>query len=441
MTGNIGPSRISRRSLGLFGLTTAVLGSTVQFANADPSTSDTKLVQLSGLRLDSPEYARLYGPGTFTISSLANIVVGVPKAHTYIASFRFRSLLEGELASARVYWPTGSGYSKGTGGRIRVRVLPDDGSEDNLPDLTASPLAQFIHTPNLTPAEQKSILDDMPFATSTSPLVKGQLYHVVFDNLDPEPAANYISVDTQSVPTEVGRPARWLNNTDWAALVGTRRVGTQEALTWTNLTETGSGGKLFCPIMQLTTVDGASQGCSDVESGSVVGRVDDKPDFRVYSVTSGSPVRELFTPSTDKRVTALSFATVATDPGSLRWVIAQDGKELASGRITQDQRNYRTFTRGKSILSNFVWYDVPLPEEVALKAGSSYGVEFHAEGSSRWFFCGHQNGSASGFTWPAAFTESNAQHLAGDTWVDTNPRDLGKPRKDTNWPVVLHLAP
>ena len=440
-------THLSRRSFGMLGLAAATLGGTAHLAHAEEPTPDARLVPATGHRLDSAEFARLYGPGTFTITSLANMVIGIPSkngkpgTHEYVAVYRFRSLIEGKLDRVRLYWPTGSGYSNGNGGRIRVRVLPDDGSNDHLPNLTATPVAEFFHTPNLTPGEKKSILDEMSFTTSSTALVKGELYHLVFDNLDPDPAANFISVDTQSTPAEAGRPARWLNTTDWSALMGTRRKGTRGAYTWTNLTETGSGGKLFSPIMQLTTVDGATQGVSDVESQSVVGRPDGRPDFRVYRVEAGRPVRELFTPSTDKQVTGLSFATIATVGGSLRWRITEGGKELAAGRITQAQANFKHVTLGPSHLSNFVWYDAPLPQEITFRAGSGYGVEFHAEGASQWYFCGQRNGSNNGFTWPAAFTESNAQHLTNGTWVDTNPRDLARPRKDTNWPVVLHLAP
>lgn len=440
-------THLSRRSFGMLGLAAAALGSTAHLAHADDPAPDARLVPATGHRLDSTEFARLYGPGTFTISSLANVVIGIPKTkdgpskYEYIASHRFRSLIEGKLASVRLYWPAGGNYSNGDGGRIRVRVLPDDGSTDHLPVLTASPLAEFVHVPGLSSEEPKSILDEMRFTSSTTALAKGQLYHLVFENLNPNPAKNHISIDAQSVPTNLGRPARWVDPTDWAVLMGTRRAGTNGSRRWTNLTVTGSGDKLFSPIMQLTTVNGTSQGSSVLESGSVVGRLDKKPDFRVRRVIAGQPVRELFTPGTNKQVTGLSVATVATAAGSLRWRITQDGRELTAGRITQSTPNYTTFERGGSVLSNFAWYDVPLPKELPLTAGSSYGVEFHAEGSSQWYFCGRRNGSVNGFTWPAAFTESNAQHLTGGTWLDTNYQDLKSPRKDTNWPVVLHLAP
>ena len=92
-------------------------------------------------------------------------------------------------------------------------------------------------------------------------------------------------------------------------------------------------------------------------------------------------------------------------------------------------------------MTNFVWYDAPIPQDVTLHAGNTYDLELRPEGSSRWKFAAHRNGSGRGFTWPAAFTESRAQHLHGDQWLDTTFWNYSAPGGDNNWPVVLHLAP
>ncbi len=427
---------ISRRGLGRLGLTAAVLGAT----SFTPAYADDRLVTATDLRLDSAEFARLYGPGTFVICSLANTVIGVQGRYDRIVSNRFRSLVTGQLAKVRLYWPTGKGYASGNGGEIRVRVLPDDGTAEHLPVLDATPVAQAVYTPDLG-AKNNSDISDLAFTAHSGGLVRGQLYHMVFDNLDPQPAVNYSSIDHQSVPTSIGRPARWLNTTDWSVLLGSRLAGSSHTRKWINLTKEGSGGKTFSPIMQLTTVDGASQGVSDVESGSVVGRTDNTPDSRVFYATKDRPIRELFVPSTAKTVTGVSFALSTTQPASLQWRITHQDQQLATGTITQPTANYTSYVRGKSRLANFVWYDLALPTPVAMTAGASYAVELHPTQDSQWIICGHRNGSVNGFTWPAAFTESNAQHRLGSQWIDTNFRDLNSPRTDTNWPVVLHLAP
>ena len=434
---------ISRRSLGILGLSVAAsLGLSGTLAHAEttsptptPTGDPSRLVlpPEGGLRLDSAEFARLYGPGVFTMSTLYNTNVGVYNKADRIVSIRFRSVIAGLLQKIRLYWQAGSGYSSGTGGRIRITVLPDDGSDEHLPVLNGSPLARTHFTPGLAPNSSQSLLDELTFEQSPLPLVTGELYHVVLENIDPNPAANFISSNNVLVPSSIGRPARWLNNIDWATLVGDRSPGSSAERTWLDLTTTGSDQRLIAPIMQLTTVDGASQGSSDMESGSV-------DPGRTYEADAARPIRERFTPSSDKRVTGLSVATVATVAGGLRWRILEDSQELASG-VIRDEVRYDPYPLKSIKVTNFVWYDVPIPQDVTMRAGATYDLELRPEGSSRWKFGAHRNGAGRGFTWPAAFTESHAQHLQGSQWKDTNFHDYSSTAPDNNWPVVLHLAP
>ena len=443
-------SHISRRSLGAVGLSVAAslgLPSTLAHAEtADPATTgeSSRLVlpPEGGFRLDSAEFSRLYGPGVFTMSTLYTTHVGVHNKADRIVSIRFRSVITGLLQKIRLYWQAGSGYSAGTGGRIRITVFPDDGSEKHLPALDGSPLARTHFAPGLAPESSQSLMDELTFEQSTLPLAAGELYHVVLENVDPDPVANFISSNNVLVPSSIGRPARWLNNTDWATLAGDRSPNSSAERTWLDLTTTGSNQRLIAPIMQLTTVDGASQGSSDMESGSV-------DPGRTYEADAAKPIRERFTPSADKRVTGVSVAVVATVAGSLRWRLLEGSQELASGMIQDEARfsphlmGYRTINGEKKpvYVTNFIWYDAPTSQDVTLHAGNTYDLELRPEGSSRWKFAAHRNGSSWGFTWPAAFTESRAQHLRGDQWLDTNFWNYSASGGGNNWPVVLHLAP
>ena len=441
---------ISRRSLGAVGLSVAAsLGLPGALAHAETTdqtaagdSSRLVLPPKGGFRLDSAEFSRLYGPGVFTMSTLYNVPIGIEGGMDKIASLRFRAVVSGPLQKIRLYWPTGSGYSAGTGGRIRITVLPDDGSDKHLPVLDGTLLARTHFTPGLNPNSPQSLLDEITFEQSPRPLVPGELYHVVLENVDPQPSTNFISVNNVLVPRPIGRPARWLNDSDWATLLGRRAPGSGANRTWLDLTATGSGDKLIAPIMQLTTNSGASQGSSDMESGSV------DPE-RTYETDASRPVRERFIPSADKRVTGVSVAAVATLAGDLRWRFLEGSRELASGVVRDEARfsphlmGHRTVNGEKKPVhvTNFVWYDAPIPQDVTLHAGNTYDLELRPEGSSRWKFAAHRNGSGRGFTWPAAFTESRAQHLHGDQWLDTTFWNYSAPGGDNNWPVVLHLAP
>ena len=140
--------RISRRSFGVMGLSAAAslglpgalarAGTTDSTGTGDPSR--LVLPPEGGLRLDSADFARLYGPGVFTMSTLYNVPIGTIGTVDRISSLRFRAVIAGSLQKIRLYWPAGpGGYSAGTGGRIRITVLPDDGSDQHLPALDGSP--------------------------------------------------------------------------------------------------------------------------------------------------------------------------------------------------------------------------------------------------------------------------------------------------------------
>lgn len=447
--------RLSRRSFGALGLSVAAtlgISSTLAHADSTPSPSPTapsspeaggtgsRLVKPveGGLRLDSAEFGRLYGPGVFTMTALHNTVIGVEKNTEKMISNRFRATIAGNLQKLRMYFESGTNYSNGNGGRIQITVLPDDGSENHLPDFNGKPLATGTYVPGL-PKQPTSQFPEITFESSPVPLVKGQLYHVTLQNTDSNPAANFVSSNNAATRKELGQPCRWLNSTDWSTLWGNRPAGSKGAWQWKNFTTEGSSDNLMVPIMQLTTADGATQGMSDMESGSVDIPPKDKPQ-RTYEATSDKPVREQFKPSADKKISGLSVAAVATAAGNLRWRLLEGSTELASGSFTQATPNYKTFTGKGNGLMNFAWYDVELDKDVTLKAGGTYDLELTPEGSSRWKFAAHRNGSDKGFTWPAAFTESQAQHLAGGKWMNAHLHQHSQQGQGTNWPV-LHVAP
>ena len=120
--------------------------------------------------------------------------------------------------------------------------------------------------------------------------------------------------------------------------------------------------------------------------------------------------------------------------------VLQDGTERASGTIQADQPNYEALVTDTSFrVAKSVWYDVALPTPITLTAGQTWDVEFQPEGDSQWVFSVSRNGSTNGFSWPAAFTESHAEHQQDGQWINANHfAHYSSGRGDTNWPVVLH---
>ncbi len=144
-------------------------------------------------RFDSDAFLRLRGMGTVLMDSLMNNKVGRSGSTDEMVSHRFRARESGNVTAIQLYWIASpkSGYALGNGGRIRVRVYPDDESAAHNPNLRAAPLASGEHVPRLSNGDYTSATNFYtPVAMSASqPLVKGGLYHVVYENIDANAAS------------------------------------------------------------------------------------------------------------------------------------------------------------------------------------------------------------------------------------------------------------
>lgn len=390
----------------------------------------------SGYSVLDPSFQRLYGPGVFNMNALANTVIGSPQGKKNMTSNRFMATGSGKPVHVSLFFAKGIGYSRGNGGRIQISIYPDDGTDQHLPDRRARPLAQATFIPDLPDnREKKGYFNEVRFREDQTPIEAGRLYHLVLENTDPTPGENYLSLNHAVTHQGNGRPARWLNTRDWASLYAYEEASGSGRFRWVDLSSEGSSGNYFSPIMQLSLHTGHSQGVSDMESGSV-------DPQRVYTATRTTPIRERFKPSEDKDISGFSFAATSSIAGKLKWRILHQNTTLAQGIIHQKAANYKPLKSNTGILLvNMHWYDVALPSKLFFKAGQTYYLELTPLGNSEWKFADHRNGDTFGFTWPAAFTESQAQHLRKGQWIDTYHWNYSRAAKGSNWPVVLHLAP
>ena len=191
---------------------------------------------------------------------------------------------------------------------------PDDGSSQHLPNTSGTPLAEASFTPGGV-TYGRSLFADINF-NATQPMQAGQLYHLVIDNTDGSPAQNYISSNNAVTNDDNARPARWLAVSEWATLLGTRSPGSNAAFSLAGSGADALRGNRYVPVLQITTREGTTQGASPMESGAV------DPD-RIFTLASGHPIRERFTPSANHQINALSVATAAKAAGSLHWRILQ----------------------------------------------------------------------------------------------------------------------
>jgi hypothetical protein len=155
------------------------------------------------------------------------------------------------------------------------------------------------------------------FVFSTPPsLVEGQLYHIVFTNVDPNPTANYISVDAlyYANPTTPSQPT--ISDIDSAELLGGPNG------TW-------APRKGYTPILELDYQDGFSKlnGYMEVWIGAP------------QNISGPSAVRETITVSSAQENVASVSIRVARVSGSDPLIITLengDGTMIEQGQISAD---------------------------------------------------------------------------------------------------------
>lgn len=125
----------------------------------------------------------------FRATSLANSRIG---RYDYKLSIRFRAKFSGKITSLR-YWNKYDfgrpGYHDGDGGDINISIQADDVTADHLP--SGIKLTEYtIHAP--LNAEKFPRIE---FPQSVN-VVKGRLYHILFENIDPNQQINYTSLNS-----------------------------------------------------------------------------------------------------------------------------------------------------------------------------------------------------------------------------------------------------
>lgn len=191
---------------------------------------------------------------TLVANALANIVIGGPTLRT--AGVPVLSPFNAIAVACQFYViNNAAGYSKGTGGTVQVRLCADGGG---CPGVTLT-VGMIIANPAFpNPSSGKGYF---PLAWFTSPvqLVKGDMYWLVFENIDRETEENYQSLDLLIGPPGQFKPApMWKDgNGPWqSAAVGAPPM---------------AGVFTLSPVV-LYTLNGpiGHAGC-EVENGQIIG--------------------------------------------------------------------------------------------------------------------------------------------------------------------------
>lgn len=329
---------------------------------------------------------RQYLGSGLNADALSNTRIGGPYGTT--TSFGFRSGHSGLLGSVRLYviWSTSSsGYNGGTGGSLLVRIQPDDGTDQHRP--SGQTLASTLHTDPMS----KGSFPLLVFATPPH-LRKGQIYHVVITNPDPDPVANYVSVNSLWMRRSLTPAQPTIADDDWFQLLGSRT----SPGSWQPIS-TGQPDS-FTPILELNFMEGFSEGVGYMEVWV------ENPK----TVSGTRAVRQLFT-----MVNADQY--VARASVRLR---RRSGEDSLVAEVRNDSG--ATVARGAlpaaAVGTGHAWVHFELGNRL-LAAGGKYTLELRCAESSTYDLYPIRKGTAMSVGFKSAlFVEGYAQFTTGGPW-------------------------
>ena len=312
-----------------------------------------------------------YG-SSFNMDGLGNMQVGGPDsgAPNTSVSVRFRAEQSGALTAFRAYWLGAdyAGYGGGTGGTIRASIRTDNGG---VPSSTVLAFVDHVRPSALFPLLKFS---------SPATVTAGNVYHLVFTNIDPDPVENFSSINLSWVSGSVLSPRQ--PNTPDADYAALRRFGTDP---W-------SLEGQYTPIIDLTYGNGLHQGKGYMEV--------EHPTPAIIAGTS-EMVRERFTVSGGSRTVTGAAVRLARTSGSGDLTVRL---EDASGTVID------SFTVPASSIPSLsasgdpsgVWVSGKFSTPHTLTDGATYHLRLSTDDSTSLWTRGIQQGDAYDFK-PATY--------------------------------------
>jgi hypothetical protein len=235
---------------GTFSFAVAVQDSSASKSSAQSQMS-VKVIAATNSPAPSPTPAAstYYGSGIGS-DGLGNTTIG-PNQNKL--SYRIRVQHTGFISSVQPYLIMDhTGYWGGTSGSILVSIQTDDGSSSHNPSgqkLTSS----LLNDPDSVPTPTRYF----PTFTFSAPasVTAGELYHIVFENTDPNPSVNFVSVDAlyQAAAPTPSQPT--MSDTDCAVLLFSAY---SDGTVW-------KPRQGYTPVVQMDFEDGFTQGFGYME--------------------------------------------------------------------------------------------------------------------------------------------------------------------------------
>jgi hypothetical protein len=337
---------------------------------------------------------RTIGQGQSPWDVMSNDMIGQGE----LTATRFRARFDGYLVSTRVYWiGAAGGYGDGTGGVIRMRIYPD---VDGLPDTTGTLHGEATFRPALSPdhlitADGGGDFHDHEFSQLV-PLVAGERYHIVFENIDPNPSENFISRESANTRADNVPTDPLFDRTDWVTL---RKAGADD---WWAFDDDYA----FLQPMQQITQAGGAYGFGMYAPGNYY-------DSN-FVFTRAAPIRTLIRPRATRTWYGGAIAINAITGGFIDWELTTEaGATLAAGSFEQASPDDAPTAQEASSMRFVSWFPFWFGTGVELTGGESYFLTYTPRDASSWRSTTNGDGRPSDRFPLLAWPEVSAQH-----WYD-----------------------
>jgi hypothetical protein len=343
----------------------------------------------------APGATGIYG-AAFNVDTKANLQVGwtdrAQVAHRFVAS------TTSALRSVRFQQRGGPIYSGGTGGTMRISVRPDDGA--GAPSSTV--LASATYVPG-NPSGGWTHFDAVSFG-SPATLSRGTRYYIVFEDVDPNPIANYVSVNELFVYGATLTPRQpAFPDSDYAVLYATPSSWSVQ-------------GK-YTADMDLSYADGTHDGMAYIQNMTTY-----------YGIISGaSSVREHFTVGGGNRTVTKASVRVRRSSGSSPLTIRLETGAGALIEAVDVPASAIPVSAAGGDNGGSVWATVTFATAHTLVDGTSYNLRLMTPAGTAYTAAPIREGSDVGLR-SVAFRDGSGQGSSnGTSWADLyaySPVDL-----------------
>lgn len=323
--------------------------------------------------------------GSIAADSKANLQIGGLDGRR--VAHRFRAGTSGPLVAIRFAQRGGAGYSAGNGGTVRISIRPDAGG------VPSETVLASVDRAFGNPGGDWSTYYDTAFPSPPT-LTAGQLYHVVFENVDAV-GVNYISINELFVFNATVPRQPLFADGNYAVL-------------------TGSGGAWslmpnYTATMDLTYANGYHDGMGYIESM-----------WQQFGVVSGASqmVRERFTVSSGTRSVTSATVRVRRSSGGSPLIVtleAANGAALATVAIPSGAIPVVSPDSPRN--GSGAWVTAAFAAPLLLANGSTYSLRLSTAADTVYTVVPVREGTDSGFR-SYRFTDGDGQRTTngGGSW-------------------------